>query len=139
VTDSKQNTRGIAMLLASLSALGPFAIDTYLPSFPEIAETLQATPLQVQQTLAAYLFSFALMTLWHGAISDRFGRRRVILVALALFGLASAGCTLATRIEHLWFWRAMQGVSAGAGIVISRAIVRDIRRRAGAAVMAQSR
>ncbi len=126
MTDSKQNTRGIAMLLASLSALGPFAIDTYLPSFPEIAETLQATPLQVQQTLSAYLFSFAVMTLWHGAISDRFGRRRVILVALALFGLASAGCTLATRIEHLWFWRAMQGVSAGAGIVISRAIVRDL-------------
>jgi DHA1 family bicyclomycin/chloramphenicol resistance-like MFS transporter len=122
----RRETRGIAILLASLSALGPFSIDTYLPSFHEIAEKLSATPLQVQQTLSAYLFAFALMTLWHGAISDRFGRRNVILVALGLFAIASAGCTLATRIEHLWFWRAMQGITAGAGMVVSRAIVRDL-------------
>lgn len=123
---NRRSTRGIATLLASLSALGPFSIDTYLPSFHEIGEKLQATPLEVQQTLSAYLFSFALMTLWHGAISDRFGRRKVILVAVGLFAVASAGCMLATRIEQLWFWRAMQGVTAGAGIVISRAIVRDL-------------
>lgn len=124
--ESRRSTRGIAPLLASLSALGPFSIDTYLPSFHEIGEKLHATPLEVQQTLSAYLFSFALMTLWHGAISDRFGRRKVILVAVGLFAFASAGCMLATRIEHLWFWRAMQGITAGAGIVISRAIVRDL-------------
>ena len=118
--------RGIAALLAALSALGPFSIETYLPSFPDIADKLGATPLEVQQTLSAYLFSFAAMTLWHGAIADRFGRRRVILAALVLFGIASAGCALATHIGHLWFWRAMQGVTAGAGIVISRAIVRDL-------------
>ncbi|MFN4324295.1 MAG: multidrug effflux MFS transporter [Azonexus sp.] len=121
-----RSTRGIAFLLAAMAALGPFSIDTYLPSFHDIGEKLQATPLQVQQTLSAYLLSFALMTLWHGAIADRFGRRRVLLVALALFGLASLGCMLAPRIEILWFWRAMQGVTAGAGIVISRAIVRDL-------------
>ncbi len=121
-----RNTRGIALLLACLSALGPFSIDTYLPSFPDIALKLNATTLEVQQTLSVYLFSFAAMTLWHGAIVDRFGRRRVILSALVLFGLASAGCTLATSIEQLWFWRAMQGITAGAGIVISRAIVRDL-------------
>ena len=124
--ENRRSTRGIATLLASLSALGPFSIDTYLPSFHEIGEKLHATPLEVQQTLSAYLFSFALMTLWHGAISDRFGRRKVILVAVGLFAIASAGCMLATRIEHLWFWRAMQGITAGAGIVISRAIVRDL-------------
>ena len=118
--------RGIALLLAALSALGPFSIDTYLPAFHDIAAKLGATQIEVQQTLSAYLVAFAVMTLWHGAISDRFGRRRVILIALALFGLASAGCAFATRIEHLWFWRAMQGVTAGAGIVISRAIVRDL-------------
>ena len=118
--------RSIAILLASLSALGPFSIDTYLPSFPEIAAKLGASQLEVQQTLSVYLLSFALMTLWHGAISDRFGRRRVILASLGLFGLASAGCTFATNIEQLWFWRAMQGITAGAGIVISRAIVRDL-------------
>ena len=121
-----RSTRGIALLLACLSALGPFSIDTYLPSFPDIAAQLGATPLEVQQTLSAYLLSFAAMTLWHGAIADRFGRRRVILGALALFGVASLGCMLATSIGQLWFWRAMQGITAGAGIVISRAIVRDL-------------
>ena len=118
--------RGIALLLASLSALGPFSIDTYLPSFHEIGETLHASPLEVQQTLTFYLLPFAIMTLWHGAISDALGRRRVILVTLGLFALASAGCVFATRIEHLWLLRALQGISAGAGIVISRAIVRDL-------------
>lgn len=123
---AQTDKRGLAFLLASLSALGPFSIDTYLPSFPEIAEKLGATQLQVQQTLSVYLLAFAVMTLWHGAISDRFGRRRVILIALGLFALASAGCAFASTIEQLWFWRAMQGVTAGAGIVISRAIVRDL-------------
>ncbi len=122
----RASTRGIALLLAALSALGPFSIDTYLPSLHEIGSTLGATQLEVQQTLSAYLAAFAVMTLWHGAISDRFGRRTVILYALAFFGIASVGCALASRIEYLWFWRAMQGATAGAGVVISRAIVRDL-------------
>lgn len=118
--------RGIAVLLAALSALGPFAIDTYLPSFHDIGQSLQASPLEVQQTLTFYLVPFAIMALWHGAISDALGRRRVLLVSLALFGLSVAGCVFATRIEHLWVLRALQGMSAGAGIVISRAVVRDL-------------
>lgn len=125
-TTRQPEKHSIAFLLAALSALGPFSIDTYLPSFHEITEKLGATQVQVQQTLAAYLVAFAVMTLWHGAISDRFGRRRVILIALACFGLASAGCAVASSIEQLWFWRAMQGVTAGAGMVVSRAIVRDL-------------
>lgn len=118
--------RSFALLLAALSALGPFSIDTYLPSFPEIGETLAASPIEVQQTLSAYLIPFAVMALWHGAIADALGRRQVILWALALFGIASAGCVLATKIEHLWLLRAAQGISAGAGVVIGRAIVRDL-------------
>lgn len=118
--------RGIAFLLAGISALGPFAIDTYLPSFHDIGQSLRATPLEVQQTLTAYLIPFSIMSMWHGAISDAFGRRRVLLIMLALFGLAQFGCVFATRIEHLWFLRALQGVLAGSGIVISRAIVRDL-------------
>ena len=94
--------RGIAGLLASLASLGPFSIDTYLPSFNDIGASLGATPLEVQQTLTAYLLPFALMTLWHGAISDALGRRRVVLVTVALFALASAGCMFVARIEELW-------------------------------------
>lgn len=118
--------RGIAPVLAAMAALGPFSIDTYLPSFGDIGESLLATPLEVQQTLTAYLLPFAAMTLWHGAISDALGRRRVILVAVALFAVASAACMFVTRIEQLWLLRALQGMTAGAGMVICRAIVRDL-------------
>ena len=125
-TTRLSTTRGIALLLAALSALGPFAIDTYLPSFHDIGQSLQATPVEVQQTLTFYLVPFAIMALWHGAIADALGRRRVLLVTLALFGLSVAGCIFATRIEQLWVLRALQGMSAGAGIVVSRAVVRDL-------------
>jgi DHA1 family bicyclomycin/chloramphenicol resistance-like MFS transporter len=117
---------GISFLLAGLATLGPFSIDTYLPSFNDLGASLQATPLQVQQTLSAYLLPFALMTLWHGAISDALGRRRVILISVALFALASAGCMFARSIEQLWLLRALQGMTGGAGIVVCRAIVRDL-------------
>lgn len=116
----------MAILLACLGALGAFSIDTYLPSFPEIGSTLGASQLEVQQTLTAFLMPFAIMTLWHGSLSDALGRRPVILGALALFALASAGCALAPSIGALWFWRAMQGITAGAGMVVGRAIVRDL-------------
>jgi DHA1 family bicyclomycin/chloramphenicol resistance-like MFS transporter len=118
--------RSITVVLGALASLGPFSIDTYLPSFNDIGASLLATPLEVQQTLTAYLLPYALMTLWHGALSDALGRRRVILVSVALFALASAGCMFATRIEHLWLMRALQGITAGAGMVVARAIVRDL-------------
>ena len=106
--------------------LGPFSIDTYLPAFAGIAASLGATPLQMQQTLSAYLFGFAFMALFHGAISDSFGRRPVVLWGLAVFTVASAGCALAQRIGQLIFFRGLQGLSTGAGIVIARAVVRDM-------------
>lgn len=116
----------LAVLLAALGMLGPFAIDTYLPAFAGIATSLDATPLQIQQTLSAYLFSFALMSLFHGALSDSFGRRPVVLVGVAMFTVASAGCALSTTIGQLIFFRALQGLSTGAGIVVSRAVIRDM-------------
>ncbi len=118
--------RGIVVLLAALAAIGPFAIDTYLPSFKDIEQSLGATQLQVQQTLTAYLLPFSFMALWHGALSDALGRRKVIMVSLSLFALSVLCCTFATSIEQLWVLRAIQGISAGAGVVISRAIVRDL-------------
>ena len=116
----------LAVLLAVLGMLGPFSIDTYLPAFAGIAQSLSATPVQMQQTLSAYLFGFAFMSLFHGAISDSLGRRPVVLWGLAAFTLASAGCALSQNIGQLVFFRAMQGLSTGAGIVVARAVVRDM-------------
>lgn len=115
----------LALLLAALAMIGPFAIDTYLPSFPAIQADLAVSSVQVQQTLSVYLIAFALMTLFHGTVSDSFGRRPVILGNLAVFVLASIGCAMAASFEQLLFFRALQGLSAGAGIVIGRAIIRD--------------
>src|ERR687891_730643 len=102
-----------AILLASLGMLGPFAVDTYLPAFSGIARSLDATPLQMQQTLSAYLFAFAFMNLFHGALSDSFGRRPVVLWGIAVFTIASAGCALSESIGQLVFFRALQGLSTG--------------------------
>jgi DHA1 family bicyclomycin/chloramphenicol resistance-like MFS transporter len=115
-----------AILLALLGMLGPFSIDTYLPAFTSIARALDATPVQMQQTLSAYLFGFALMSLFHGALSDSVGRRPVVLWGLAVFTLASVGCALSQSIGQLIAFRVLQGLSTGAGIVVSRAIVRDM-------------
>ncbi|MBY4597049.1 multidrug effflux MFS transporter [Ottowia caeni] len=116
----------LAILLAVLGMLGPFSIDTYIPAFASIAKSLQATPVEMQQTLSAYLFGFAFMNLFHGALSDSFGRRPVILWGLAVFTLASLGCALSQSVGQLIFFRALQGLSTGAGIVVSRAVVRDM-------------
>jgi MFS transporter, DHA1 family, multidrug resistance protein len=116
----------LAMLLACLGTLGPFAIDTYLPAFQGIAGSLGATPAQMQQTLSAYLFGFALMNLFHGALSDAVGRRPVVLGGLFLFTLASLGCAMSESIGALVGFRALQGMSAGAGVVVARAIIRDM-------------
>lgn len=116
----------LAALLAVLGMLGPFSIDTYMPAFSGIAHSLGATPVEMQQTLSAYLFGFAFMSLFHGAISDSLGRRPVVLWGLAAFTLASAGCALSQSIGQLVFFRAMQGLTTGAGIVVARAVVRDM-------------
>ncbi len=116
----------LAVLLAGLGMLGPFAIDTYLPAFSGIAAAIDATPAQMQQTLSAYLVGFAVMSLFHGALSDSFGRRPVVLAGVAVFTLASVGCALAQTIGQLVFFRLLQGLSTGAGIVVSRAVIRDM-------------
>ena len=113
-------------VLASLAALAPFAIDTYLPAFPALASALGGTTLELQQSLTAYLIPYALMTLWHGAVSDAIGRLAAIKWGLGVFSLASIGCALAPNVETLWFFRVLQGLSAGAGNVVARAMVRDL-------------
>src|SRR3978361_332490 len=116
----------LAVLLACLGMLGPFSIDTYIPAFTGIAKAIGASPVEMQQTLSAYLFGFAIMNLFHGALSDSFGRRPVVLWGLAVFTLASVGCAMSQHIGALVFFRAVQGMSAGAGIVVSRAAIRHL-------------
>ena len=116
----------LAALLALLGMLGPFSIDTYLPAFAGMGEALGASPVEMQQTLSAYLFGFAFMNLLHGALADSFGRRPVVLWGIAVFTLASVGCALSQNIGQLVFFRALQGLSTGAGMVVSRAVIRDM-------------
>lgn len=118
-----------AALLAALATLGPFSIDAYLPAFSGIQASLQATPLEIQQTLSAYLFAFGVMFLFHGALSDSFGRRPVILVALVVYTAASVGAALAGSVQALIVWRIVQGLSVGAGMVVGRAMIRDLFER----------
>ena len=115
-----------AALLAALSTLGPFSIDAYLPAFAGMERSLQATPLQIQQTMSAYLFAFGVMFLFHGALSDSFGRRPVILAALVVYTAASVGAALAGSVHTLILWRVVQGLSVGAGMVVGRAMIRDL-------------
>jgi DHA1 family bicyclomycin/chloramphenicol resistance-like MFS transporter len=115
----------LAMLLAALAMVGPFTIDTYLPAFPYIARELQATPAQMQQTLSVYLFTLAVMTLFHGTVSDAVGRRPVILGSLLVYLVSAVGCAVASDFSHLLAWRAVQGLAAGSGIIVGRAIIRD--------------
>ena len=104
---------------------GPFAIDTMFPAFPAIGAQLQASPLVMQQTLSVYMIAYALMSLLHGPLSDSLGRRKVILAGVAIFTLASVGCALSRTIGELLAFRAIQGMSAGAGMIVGRAIIRD--------------
>ncbi|KAG1647872.1 Pyrroloquinoline-quinone synthase [Nymphon striatum] len=112
--------------LAALAALAPFAIDTYLPAFHVMSEALGANDVQIQQSLTFYLLPYAAMTLWHGAISDAIGRITTIKWGLTIFVLASIGCAFAPNVETLWFFRALQGASGGAGNTVARAMVRDL-------------
>jgi DHA1 family bicyclomycin/chloramphenicol resistance-like MFS transporter len=117
--------RLLTVILACLGMVGALAIDTYLPSFPAIGRAFDVSPVAVQQTLSVFLFTFAFMMLFYGTLSDSFGRRPVILVALAVYTLASAGAAMAPTFGWLLFFRALQGLSAGAGSVIGQAIVQD--------------
>ncbi|MBL0077232.1 MAG: multidrug effflux MFS transporter [Rhodocyclaceae bacterium] len=125
-TETTPPPRQLVLILAALTMIGPFAIDTYLPAFPAMVRGLHTTEVLVQQTLAAYLIPFAFMMLWHGAISDALGRKRVILFGLVVFLLASILCAFATSIETLLLGRVIQGLSAGTGVIVSRAMVRDL-------------
>lgn len=116
----------LAAILGGLAMIGPFSIDTLFPAFPRIGAQFGADGVAMQQTISAYLLAYALMSLVHGPLSDAIGRRRVILGGLGLFALASAGCALSTSLPMLLAFRALQGMCAGAGMIVGRAVIRDL-------------
>jgi DHA1 family bicyclomycin/chloramphenicol resistance-like MFS transporter len=125
MTVAHVRTWSLAILIAALAMLGPFSIDAYLPAFHAIGSEFGVPQIAVQQTLSIYLFAYAFMMLWHGALADALGRRPVVLASLAIYALATLGCAIAGNIETLWLFRTLQGLCAGAGIVVGRAIIRD--------------
>lgn len=113
------------MILAGLSALGPFSIDTYFASFPELGAHFHVSEIQVQQTLSFYLVALAVMNLFHGSFSDAFGRRPVILASLLVYSASGMACVMAPNFHWLLSLRVVQGLAAGAGMIVSRAVIRD--------------
>ena len=116
---------GWLILMGALTAIGPISIDMYLPAFPEIARGLSTTSNEVERTLAAYLIGMASAQLIYGPLADRFGRKPPLYGALVLYILASAACAFAPSVEFLTISRVAQAMGGAAGMVISRAVVRD--------------
>ena len=123
----------ILLILGALSAFGPLAIDFYLPSFPTLAKAFATDVEHVQLSLAAYFAGLSIGQLLYGPVADRYGRRLPLLVGVSIFTLASAACALAPSLEWLIAARFVQALGGCAGMVISRAVVRDLCDPIGAA------
>jgi DHA1 family bicyclomycin/chloramphenicol resistance-like MFS transporter len=122
----KPGTFALTMLLAMLTALGPLSMDMFLPSLPDIARALMAPTARVQLTVSSYLIGFAAGQMIYGPLSDRYGRRPVLLAALALYLTSTLGCAAAQSVDLLIGARFLQGIGGSGSIVLSRAIVRDL-------------
>ncbi len=122
----RPDTLAMTVVLALMTALGPLSTDMYLPSLPDMAVLLDARVTQIQFTLSVFLVGFAIGQILYGPISDRYGRRPLLLASFAVFSLASAACALATSVEPLIAARFVQALGAAGGVVVARAIVRDL-------------
>lgn len=122
----RPDTLALTALLAALTALGPLSTDLYLPSLPDIGRAFGVSAPRVQLTLSAYLMGFAVGQIVYGPFSDRYGRRPVLLVSVAIYCLASLVCTLAPSIDILIAARFVQAFGASGAIVLARAVVRDL-------------
>ncbi len=120
-----QSTVTITLLFALCTMLGPLGIDTYLPSFHAIAQDFGGGPAAVQQTLSVYVFAMATTMLFYGTLSDTFGRRRVLIASAAGYCITSLIAAFVPNIETLVLMRFAQGLCAGSGMVIVRAMVQD--------------
>ena len=122
---TRPGTRHLTIVAALLAMIGPFSIDAYLPSFPDIEGEFGVSRAVLSQSLAAYLLAFAVSTLAWGPLADRFGRRLVILVSMTLYTLGSVGCAVAENIEVFMLLRVVQGLAASGGFIAGRAMIRD--------------
>ena len=122
-------------LLGLFIAVGPAATDMYLPAFPAVEQTFGTAPGTAQMTLAAWFAGLALGQITQGPLSDRFGRRRPLAIGFAVFTLATAGCAMAPSLTWLAIFRVLSAFGASAGLVIARAVVRDLAEGHHAAVM----
>ena len=122
----RPGTFALTALLAGLSAVGPLTTDMYLPSLPDIARLLGASTAEAQLTISSYLIGFAVGQILYGPLSDRHGRKPVLLGAVALYCVASLACALSTSIEMLLAARFAQALGGSGGIVLARAVVRDL-------------
>lgn len=116
----------VTLILGSLTATPPLAMDMYLPALPEVTRSLGAPAATVQLTLTACLAGMALGQIVVGPMSDKWGRRRPLLAGLAVYVVATALCAVAPNVELLVAFRLVQGLAGAAGIVIARAVVRDL-------------
>ena len=119
-------TLAMALLLGTLSTVSPLSIDTFFPSIPAIAADFDLSPWQVQQIITSYMLPYAVFTLVHGPLSDALGRRNLVILGMLLYTAASAGCAFAPSFGALLFCRVLQGIAAGIGPTIARAVVRDL-------------
>ncbi|MEZ2220228.1 multidrug effflux MFS transporter [Rhizobium sp. RCC_161_2] len=115
-----------AIILGLLSAIGPFAIDMYLPALPSIGKDLAAENNVVQLSLLFFFIPFAIFQLLYGPLSDMWGRKAPLYIGIGLFAVASVGAATASNIETLIAFRFLQGIGGAAGMVVPRAIVRDM-------------
>ncbi len=125
MTDTRTPARHLTLIIALLTMIGPFSIDTYLPSFPDIELEFGISRELLSQSLAFYLLAFAGFTLVWGPLSDRLGRRTVVISTLLLYLLASLGCALAADYTSFLLFRVVQGIAAGGGLAAGRTILRD--------------
>lgn len=114
------------MLLASLTMLGPFSIDTAFPAFADMRDDFGVGSAQTQWVVSAYMLAFALMSPFHGPLSDAIGRKPVIVGGIAVYVFASIGCALSGSLEMLLVFRVLQGLAAGGGVIVSRVVIRDV-------------
>jgi DHA1 family bicyclomycin/chloramphenicol resistance-like MFS transporter len=117
--------RSLPWLLAALSMIGPFSIDAVFPAFPLIGAHFRVDDVALQQMISVYLVMYASMSLFHGAISDAIGRKPVIATGMLVYAFASAGAAMSTSFPMLLACRGLQGMCAGAGLVVGRAVIRD--------------